>query len=114
MEDAIVWELIALSAAKPPKVFHPQSLINLQRCKVVVSRNVRSFKMDDTWQGTQARFLSLYFHQGIFSQPLLRYEERFFISSIRVWLRVATRNEEMPNPCDVKSNKGNKGRGILR
>jgi hypothetical protein len=28
-EDAIVWELIALSAAKPPKVFHPQSLINL-------------------------------------------------------------------------------------
>ena len=47
-EDAIVWELIALSAAKPPKVFHPQSLINLQRCKVVVERNVRSFMIDDT------------------------------------------------------------------
>ena len=25
LEDAIVWELIALSAAKPPEVFHPQS-----------------------------------------------------------------------------------------
>lgn len=111
LEDAIVWELIALSAAKPPKVFHPQSLINLHSCKVVVSRNVRSFKMDDTWQGTQARFLSLYFHQGIFSQPLLRYEERFFISSnrVRLWRGNATRNEEMPNPCDVKLNEGKKG-----
>ena len=26
LEDAIVWELIALSAAKPLKVFHPQAL----------------------------------------------------------------------------------------
>lgn len=57
------------------------------------------------------RFPLYVFHSRHFSQPQPRYEERFFISSIRVrlWGGNATRNEEMPGPCDVKLNEGNKG-----
>ena len=84
-EDAIVWELIALSAAKSPKVFHPQAskpICNaakwslLEMCEVSMN--------DDTWQRNASVFPLFVFHSGHFSLPLVKYEERVFISSIRV------------------------------
>jgi hypothetical protein len=37
------------------------------------------------------------------SGPLSKHEERLSISSIRVWLLSGTRNEDMPDPCEVKA-----------
>ena len=59
LEDAIVWELIALSAAKPLEVFHPRTLNNLHSCKVVVERNLGTFLTDDTEQGNAYAFTFL-------------------------------------------------------
>jgi hypothetical protein len=53
-------------------------------------------------------YLSLYSDLGIL-QPPMKYEERFFIPSIRITdCRVsgATRNEDKPDSCEVKRDKG--------
>lgn len=36
----------------------------------------------------------------------MKYEERFFISLIRVWLLAVTRNEEKPDLREVKLKEG--------
>ena len=53
-------------------------------------------------------YLSLYSDLGIL-QPPMKYEERFFIPSIRISdyrASGATRNEDKPNPCEVKNQQG--------
>ena len=57
----------------------------------------------------QTHFLSLYFHNGT-SQGLSRDTKRgFLISSNRVARRAATRNEDTPDPCEVKWNRAGRG-----
>ena len=48
------------------------------------------------------------FQERQFERPQERHEERFFMPSIRVRQpnSGATRNEDKPDPCEVKRNKG--------
>ena len=58
------------------------------------------------------RFLSLYFRSGN-SYSLRRDTKRGFLFPQIVFDRdVATRNEGLPDPCEVSSNKGTKEEGI--
>jgi len=53
-------------------------------------------------------YLSLYSDLGIL-QPPMKYEERFFMASNRVSdcrASGATRNEDKPDPCEVKHKQG--------
>ena len=60
-------------------------------------------------------YLSLYSDLGIL-QPSIKYEERFFIPSIRITdCRVsgATQNEDKPDPCEVKHQQGTRNKEML-
>ena len=56
------------------------------------------------------RFLSLYFHQGIFSQPLLRYEERFFyfFNSCLITSSNTERGNAQTLRCEIKRGRKRK------
>ncbi len=51
----------------------------MQRCKAVVSRNVRNFKMDDTMQSKHMVLPLFVFPSRLFSRPLLRHKREVFL-----------------------------------
>jgi len=95
--------------------------INNLRCKAVVERNVGSFNGDGTLQRERITRLPLFvFLQRQFLQPRSKHEERLshvldscppprgLIGSARTPGAPPTRNEDKPDPCEVKLNDGQK------
>ena len=83
---------------------------NLQCCKAVAKRNVRKFQQDDTLQRKRIRAcLSLCFLYGNSNGLSWDTKRGFFMPSNRVsdyHASGATRNEDKPDPCEVKRDKG--------
>ena len=83
---------------------------NLQCCKAVAKRNVRKFQQDDTLQRKRIRVcLSLCFLYGNSNGLSWDTKRGFFMPSNRVSdcrASVATRNEDKPDPCEVKQQRG--------
>ena len=61
------------------------------------------FRIGGTLQRKRNALASLCVPIQAISGPLSKHEERLSISSIRVWLLSGTRNEDMPDPCEVKA-----------